>query len=467
LEGRILEQVTWGNPTAVHNQLMIGVGRPPFGEQRIKQLGILDRRSRDLLYDQEAVPVRSVAGGMYYDEGYVGAPPPEGFFIDIGKISDPVIRGIFNMLRVQVGEPTRLVKQAAVVYKENSEEVNAIVKKGLLNELKEVGKKFIEGLPMFAAFIIGSALSGWLIRTMQPPLIAAGGLLKGLILAAEYAMDIDFVGSTMSRLYESAQWLARVGRDAEGKIDNISRVYLELAAVPLRKVVAEVALMAGLHGISALVRAVGGKRKVSLECTDCKLEVGKKEAKPAEKASKAAEEAAATKKGGLKVQIEPSQAEAITRMQKMVKRKGKWTDLSSQDRSALGTVFHKVVESLASFIFRGTGQTFHGVELTPALIAKLRKRGGRVLFTEAGIRIDGKLKKIDILKIDFDNAAADLIDLVSKDMPEHVEKTRGYRAALRALTGLAIAAMEMRYIGEDMSLQDNLIEFIVRAKRGE
>lgn len=460
LEGRILEQVKWGNPTAVHNRLMIGLGRLPFGEHRVQQLGILDRRSRGLLYDKEANALRWPGSSMPLDEGYVGAAPPEGFYLDIGKISDDVIRGIFNQLRIQVGEPNRLVVQAALVYKQNSEEVNAIVKKGLLTE---IGKKFIEALPMFGAFIIGNALSSWLIRTMQVPLVAAGTLLKGLILAAEYAMDLDFVGSAMSRLYESAQWLARVGRDKEGKIDHISQRYLELAAVPLRSVVADVAMMAGLKGIGKLVRAIRGKQKMSLECTECKLEVGKKEAKGAEEAGKGEEEGG-RKKGGVSVDVWPDESEALERMREIVNRKGKWSDLSSEDRSALGRLFHRVVESLASYIFRGIGRAYHGTEITPSLIARLRRSGGRVLFTEAGIRIEGQLKRIDILELNFDRDTGDLIDLVSKDMLDHVEKTRGYKAAVRALTGFSIKALEMRYIGEDMTLQDKLIEFLVRGQ---
>jgi hypothetical protein len=168
-----------------------------------------------------------------------------------------------------------------------------------------------------------------------------------------------------------------------------------------------------------------------------------------------------TTAGGVQVEVTPKETAAIGRLQNTLKKGGRWDDLSTQDRRLLGNLFHKVVEPLATFIFEGVGQTFKNVEVTKGCIDKLREAGGRVLFVEGKLRIQGRWKRVDLAEIDFRHNRIIVIDLTSLERAEHVSKTRAYKMTLQQLTGFSADAMEMRYVGGMKELLEVLIEAVV------
>jgi hypothetical protein len=265
----VLQQYTWGNPTATSNYLKIGKGDSWVPEER-GMLGVTDRRSGLLLYDSGGNPLRSITGQMWRDHGYVGAPQP-GWGINIADIKDPALAGILNMLRQNVGDPVRQAAEAARVLFDNIDLVKFRVAKGLSQEIID---KFEDTLPMFAAFLAAHGLSQLLIMSANPYLVAVGGALEGLVTAAGYIMDIDFAASATDRLLLAARYLARVTRDDKGNLTTLSEHYLDLAAVPLRDMVSDIAMMVGMGAFGRLLGAIKGeaKERPRIECHSCAVE---------------------------------------------------------------------------------------------------------------------------------------------------------------------------------------------------
>jgi hypothetical protein len=295
----IFQQFVWGNPTAVSNQLRIGTSSVWIPERG--QIGITHRSGGELFYDQYGNPLRSSTGQMWRDPGYVSAKQPD-WGINIGQISDPVLRGLLNMIRQQISDPTRMVEQAAKVLVENIDLVKPRVMKGLP---AETIKKFEDMLPMFVGFLAGHGLSQLLIMSGNPYLVAIGGAMKGLLIAAGYIMDIDFAASAIDRLLVAARFLSRVARDQEGKLTELSNEYLDKAAVPLRDMVGDIALLATFAGFGRLLKAIkktpGGERP-RIECHSCTIET-----KPADAAVDAANTDPAKSETG-KVETDPAKA---------------------------------------------------------------------------------------------------------------------------------------------------------------
>ncbi|RYZ03507.1 MAG: DUF4157 domain-containing protein [Myxococcales bacterium] len=254
---RILEQFVWGNPTATRNQLKIGVGWP---EQR---LGIVDRGSELLLYDGLAAPLPSFAGTMMRDHGFIGAQQAQEFGINIADIEDPGLRQLLNALRQQFGDPTRMVGQAARVYFQNTELVNARVQEGLSTEVKQ---RFLDALPIFIGFLAGHGLATLLMASANPIGAGIGLALRGLLTAAGYLLQIEFLGSAMHRLLSAAAHLSRVHRNDDGSLTALSQHHLDEAAAPIRSMVADLALTVGTIGLGRLLRG-----RVAIECTRCRF----------------------------------------------------------------------------------------------------------------------------------------------------------------------------------------------------
>ncbi|HEU4389792.1 MAG TPA: hypothetical protein VFV34_18445, partial [Blastocatellia bacterium] len=274
----VLQQFTWGNPTAVSNLLSIGKGKSWIPEEA-KQLGIAHRLEGWLLYDENGAPLRSITGQQWRDPGYVGARQPSWGF-NIGEISDPALRGILNSLRQQVGDPNRMVVQAARALHENIELVKPKVAEGLT---EEVIKKFEDALPMFIGFLAGHGLAQLLTMSGNPYLVAIGVALKALLAAAGYIMDIDFAASAMERLLLAARFLSRVARDDNGKLTDLSLEYLDKAAVPLRDMVADLAMLTAFVGFGRLLAAIKGRggERPRIECHSCAIEPKPGEARQA------------------------------------------------------------------------------------------------------------------------------------------------------------------------------------------
>jgi hypothetical protein len=164
---------------------------------------------------------------------------------------------------------------------------------------------------------------------------------------------------------------------------------------------------------------------------------------------------------GVHVHVTPREAAAIGRLQETLRKGGRWNDLARSDRSLLGNLFHKSVEPLAEFIFRGVGRTLHRPRITRELIEELRQAGGRVLFTEGQIRVGNGWRRMDLAEIDFARNRITVIDLTSVDRAAHVAKTRSYGDALHRLTGMPATSMEMRYVGNDHALLTVLSEVVI------
>lgn len=301
----VLQQFNWGNPTAVRNLLKIGKGDSWVADER-KIVGIANRNTRVLLYDAQGAPLRSISGELFRDPGYVGAPQ-KGWGINIGKIDDPALRGILNALRQNIGDPMRQAETAAKALYENIHEVKPRVVKGLS---QDVLNKFEDALPMFVVFIAGHGVSQLLLMSANPYLIAVGGFLKALLTAAQYVMDIDFAASALDRLLLAARYLCRVQRDDSGAFTQLSEHYMDLAAIPLRDMVSDIALLAGMHAFGRLLGAIrgnGGERP-KIECHSCTVEPKSGEPKAAE-AKPAEAKPAESKPGEAKAgETQPGQA---------------------------------------------------------------------------------------------------------------------------------------------------------------
>lgn len=256
LEERIFEQTAWGNPTATRNQLRIGMGWPEEGI-----LGIAERGSGVLLYDAQAVPLPSFSGMMYRDHGYVGVQPSDTFALNIANISDPALRLMLDMLRQNIGEPTRMVARAAEVYFENIELVNARVQEGLTEEVR---RKFVDSLPVFIGFLAGHGASTLLLRSPNPIAIAIGGALRALLLGAGYVLQVDFAGTALQRLLEAATFLSRVRRIEGNRLTELSQYYLDRAAEPIRSMVTDLAMTAVTIGMTRIIGS-------TITCTRCRF----------------------------------------------------------------------------------------------------------------------------------------------------------------------------------------------------
>jgi len=267
LEERIFEQLAWGNPTAARNQLRIGYGAP---ESDV--LGIVERSSRLLLYDAAGEPLRSFSGLMMRDYGCVAARRPGGA-IEL-SIDDPALRLMFDMLRQQVADPGLTVVRGAQAYMDNMPLVNAAVIDGPPPLSKEVIDKFEAMLPMFLGFLAGHALSTFLMASANPVLAAIGAALKGLLVAAGYVMDMEFLGGAMERLMDAGYHLSRVVKNPDGRLTELSQHHLTEGARPIREMIADLAAMWLVRELGEVAgRSIGEalrNREVDrIECTRC------------------------------------------------------------------------------------------------------------------------------------------------------------------------------------------------------
>ncbi|MGA9998451.1 MAG: DUF4157 domain-containing protein [Pyrinomonadaceae bacterium] len=277
LEEVIFEQVVRGNPTATHNNLKIGYSTVFEAEKNI--LGIVYRGDGELYYDADGLPLPGISGVGFRDKGYIGAKQPEEWGINIAKVKE-IDEGLFillNSLRQTFSDPMRMSVQGAEVYFNNVEIVNAKVRQGLS---AVIWQKFEEMLPYFVGFIAGHLLAKFLMKVPNPTVAAVGLALQTLLTAAGYLMQIDLAESALSRLKDVAWHLSRVEVDDEGKIkaDTISQEHVEKAAVPLRDLVADIALIAATAALGKLLRAAqSGKAKCELGCASpCEVtETGK------------------------------------------------------------------------------------------------------------------------------------------------------------------------------------------------
>jgi hypothetical protein len=164
---------------------------------------------------------------------------------------------------------------------------------------------------------------------------------------------------------------------------------------------------------------------------------------------------------GVRVTVTPNEAAAIGELQATLAKRGRWTDLPRTSRALLGNLFHKTVESLSEFIYRGIGPVHKRVKVTPDLIKQQRATGGRILLVEGQLPSGKGTIRVDLAEVDFAAKRVVVLDLTSVDRAAHVAKTRGYASALAELTGFPASAIEFRYVGEEGTLLRTLAEALL------
>lgn len=289
----VCEQFSRGNPTATHNQLEIGKG---FPEKDI--LGIVERSTGILLYDNLGVALASFGGVGTRDRGYIATKvDKDAWGLNIAKIKDPGLRELLNSLRLTFSEPTRMAIAGAEVYFNNIELVNGKVQAGLDAKIKE---KFVDMLPYFVGFIAGHAVSSFLMRVPNPHVAAVGLTLKGLLTVAGYVMEIDFAAGAMERLLSAAALLSKFERDEANNVTKLSEGNLNDAAKIIQDMVAEIAALFATMALGKLLSgAHKGVEKLKIECTHCDLKGGSAaEAKAPAAEAKAGEAKAGEAKAG-------------------------------------------------------------------------------------------------------------------------------------------------------------------------
>src|SRR5262249_26800773 len=155
-----------------------------------------------------------ISGQMFRDEGYVAARPPESG-LNIAAIADPAIRGMLNMLRQRLGDPNRVIVEAAEAFYRNANRLRPRVMRGLASEGIQ---RFEEMLAPFIVFLSLQGLSTLLLRAAHPTMVAVGAALRGLIVAAGYLTQIDFTAGALERLFAAARPLSRVREEADGRL---------------------------------------------------------------------------------------------------------------------------------------------------------------------------------------------------------------------------------------------------------
>jgi hypothetical protein len=169
----------------------------------------------------------------------------------------------------------------------------------------------------------------------------------------------------------------------------------------------------------------------------------------------------AAKGSGLSVTVTQKQWERLRRVSEALKDETKWANVTAYDRWRLGRVYDSLVEQLVAEGVKRTGQNaLHYVELTPALISRLRSAGRRVLITEGRLPKEGL--RLDMVEIDFVKGRAEVLDLTATPSAAHLEKTKAGKSALETLLDMPVDAKEAYYTGANGELLEDLVEVVVR-----
>jgi carboxypeptidase C (cathepsin A)/outer membrane protein OmpA-like peptidoglycan-associated protein len=254
LEECLLGQLTFGNPTVVKNELRIGVGLPEG------KMGLVYRPDGILYYESEmCIPLRSFAGDRYRDPGFKAAAKEPGL-INIDLIRDPVLRDFFRLLRDRYKTPALIFAKGAEVYWENNEEVNRRIRQGLPEEILQ---SMADALKILAGFLVWRSAAMAFVRSGYPALQAVGAGMELFAEAAQYVLQIEFLGSIEEKLVGAGMELAHVTpKDEGGDYESASQFHLKRAADLIRPIVAETVtqlvqagILKGLSRAKAVERA--------------------------------------------------------------------------------------------------------------------------------------------------------------------------------------------------------------------
>jgi hypothetical protein len=160
LEASLWDQVLWGNPTAVRNELRIGVGNP----ERDLGIGLVYKYDNILYYDPQGNPMSSLTGGGYRDPGFKGAAKDPGF-LNLDWIADDTLRGFLKLLHDNFKTPTLIIVKGAEAYVNNLDDVNALIRDGLADEIKD---ELENALKVLIGFLLYRAIAMALLRQPHP-----------------------------------------------------------------------------------------------------------------------------------------------------------------------------------------------------------------------------------------------------------------------------------------------------------
>jgi len=204
LESTLLDQLTWGNPTVIGNQLMIDTGKPE------NRLGLVHRPDGILFYDQDGTALPGLGGTGLRDPGNRAVPKDSKLsfhLIDLNTIPDPAIRGFFIKLHQEFVDPTLVIAKGADSYAMNYEEVNNLVVQGLDRELIN---QVEDAVKILAGFLIVRGAAIVLKRQTNPYLKALGLALDATATLYQYYLDIEMLGSLEKILMKAGEFLVRV-----------------------------------------------------------------------------------------------------------------------------------------------------------------------------------------------------------------------------------------------------------------
>lgn len=261
---RILEQYLRGNILARANLLRIGHGIPERDE-----LGIVQRRTRLLLYDRFGLPMQSFTGIALRDPGFIGYDPygmPEpregegeevdpDHYLTEDDISTVLLANLFSQaLGV---DDTAMVAQAAQAIFNNLERVAHSVEDELAEEIR---RALGPTLFILAMFMLGHAAARLLMRSPNPVAVAIGLALEALLRAAGLILGLDFLGQTFEVLLRAAFHLSRVHNNAEGVPTRLSELHIESAARPLAQLITNIAIAMGIAAFGLAMRRIRAGR---------------------------------------------------------------------------------------------------------------------------------------------------------------------------------------------------------------
>lgn len=156
-----------------------------------------------------------------------------------------------------------IIGKGAEAYWKNLDEVNALIRDGLSEEIKD---DLEDALKVLIGFLLWRAAAAVLIRQPHPLGRGIGFAMEGMALAAGYALNLEFVGSTEERLVKAGFHLAKVvPKDENGTLDDVSKLEMKVAAGEIRPIVAQIATILIMKSGEKVAKGLKPKARKALE----------------------------------------------------------------------------------------------------------------------------------------------------------------------------------------------------------